>query len=154
MPGRILFVSSITRYGGGERWMLDAAHGLARRGHAVAVCSRPGSVLDERARRLGLDARTVEMRGDIDPSAILRIASIVGTFRPDIVCANLDREIRICASALAMGALRGRLGGRRRRPRLIPRRGSEFPLKSKAHYRFVYTRFVVLLPGFLHARRL
>ena len=29
MPGRVMFVSSITRYGGGERWMCDAARGLA-----------------------------------------------------------------------------------------------------------------------------
>jgi glycosyltransferase involved in cell wall biosynthesis len=155
VPGRVLFVSSITRYGGGERWMLDAAHGLARRNHAVVLVSRPHSVIHGKARRLGLDARTVEMRGDIDPIAILRIASILKTFRPDIVCANLDREIRICAGAIAMAGGASRLwkGSGRRAPRLIPRRGSEFPLKSKGHYRFVYTRFVDAVIVNSHATR-
>jgi glycosyltransferase involved in cell wall biosynthesis len=66
------------------------------------------------------------------------------TFKPEVVIANLDREIKLCASALFLA---GRLpaGGTSRAgrgTRLIPRRGSEFPLKDKFHYRLVYSRAV------------
>ncbi|NIM18780.1 MAG: glycosyltransferase [Candidatus Latescibacteria bacterium] len=144
MMHSVMFVSSIVRYGGGERWMIDAAEGLKRKGHRVLLVSRPGSVLHEKARQVNIECRTVEMRGDLDPFAIANLTRLIRSFDPDIVCPNLDREIRLCAlSILAAGRLRGaktlqRGGG----IKLIPRRGSEFPLKNKFHYRFFYTRFV------------
>jgi glycosyltransferase involved in cell wall biosynthesis len=142
--GRVLFVSSIKRYGGGERWMLDAAGGLARRGHSVLIVSRPGSILEEKRRKLGIDGKTIEMHGDLDPVAITRMSMLIRHFEPDVICANLDREIRICGISLLLtgNILRKRIGAGKRRIRLIPRRGSEFPLKNNFHYKYFYTRFV------------
>jgi glycosyltransferase involved in cell wall biosynthesis len=132
--GRFVFVSSLRGYGGGERWMLDAAHGLSERGYEAIVVSRPGSALSYKAPPLGVRWESVEMRGDADPLAILRLARLFRRVKPTVVCPNLDREIRLCAAAIRLaGVLPG--GGR---TRLIPRRGSEFPLKNKLHYRHVY----------------
>jgi glycosyltransferase involved in cell wall biosynthesis len=139
MSRKIMFVSSITRYGGGERWMIDAAGGLKERRCGVKLAARPGSVLLSKATASGLDCSAVEMRGDLDPAAIVKLARLFRSFAPDVVIPNLDREIRLCAAALWAA---GRLAGRRSPSRLIPRRGSEFPLKDKLHYRFVYTRAV------------
>lgn len=135
--GRYIFVSSLKGYGGGERWMLDAAAGLIERGHRAMVVSRPGSALSYKAPVAGIPWASVQMRGDVDPLAILRLTRIFQRFRPDVVCPNLDREIRLCAAAIGLGRM---LPGPP--PALIPRRGSEFPLKNKAHYRRVYTRDV------------
>jgi glycosyltransferase involved in cell wall biosynthesis len=134
-PGRVMFVSSIVRYGGGERWMCDAASGLQDRGHGVKLVARPGSVLSEKAAALGIDTDTVEMRSYLDPAAIVGLSKHIRRFRPQVICANLDREVRLCAAAIAAAGARGAV-------RLIPRRGSEFPLKNKFHYRFVYTHLV------------
>ncbi|HET6348401.1 MAG TPA: glycosyltransferase family 4 protein [Candidatus Krumholzibacteria bacterium] len=132
---RILFVSSLRRYGGGERWMLDTAAGLRERGHDVRLAARPGSVLAANAPARGIPLFSIEMRGDVDPIAITQFAGVLRRFQPEIVCPNLDREIRIAAASIrASRALRPRPV----RPRLIPRRGSEFPLKDKRHYRLVY----------------
>jgi len=132
---RILFVSSLRRYGGGERWMLDTAAGLRERGHDARLVARPGSVLAAGAPARRIPLFTVEMRGDVDPIAIAQMATLLRRFQPHVVCPNLDREIRITAAAI-----RGARAFRPRplRPRLIPRRGSEFPLKNKRHYRIVY----------------
>ena len=154
MSRKILFISSITRYGGGERWMLDAAGGLKRRGCEVKLAARPGSVLLDRAAAGGLDCAAIQMQSDFDPAAIFKLTRLFRRFAPDVVIPNLDREIRLCAAALwAAGRrpLRRRAfpapGGARPSParpfpRLIPRRGSDFPLKDKLHYRLVYTRAV------------
>lgn len=134
--GRFVFVSSLRSYGGGERWMLDTAAGLIERGHEVKVVSRPGSALSHKAPARGIPWVPVEMRGDVDPLAITRLAVEFGRFRPHVICPNLDREIRLCAAANALVRITGR------RAALIPRRGSEFPLKDKLYYRQIYQRHV------------
>jgi len=65
------------------------------------------------------------------------LARLFLSFRPHAVLPNLDREIRLCALGLRISGLR-RYGV----VRLVPRRGSEFPLKNKRHYRFFYQRDV------------
>lgn len=115
--------------------MLDTAAGLRERGHDARLAARPGSVLAANAPARGIPLFTIEMRGDVDPIAITHFAGILRRFQPQVVCPNLDREIRIAAASIrASRALRPRPV----RPRLIPRRGSEFPLKDKRHYRLVY----------------
>ncbi len=139
-----MFVSSIVRYGGGERWMLDAAAGLKARGYDIVLVSRPGSVIGRKASEAGINHVPIEMRGDLDLLAISKLSRLIRSFNPDVVCPNLDREIRLCglsifsAGKLAAGRVRRGEG----KTRLIPRRGSEFPLKNKFHYRFFYTRMV------------
>jgi glycosyltransferase involved in cell wall biosynthesis len=135
-PKRLVLVSSLRRYGGGERWMLDTASGLRARGHDARLVARPGSVLATRAPARGIPLTEIEMRGDVDPIAVAGLTTLVRRFQPHVVVPNLDREIRL--SAAAIRAARA-VPPRPSKPRLIPRRGSEFPLKDKRHYRIVYT---------------
>ena len=79
--GRIAFVSSLMNYGGGERWMLDTAYGLLERGHDVIVVSRPGSALSYKAPVMGIPWVSVQMRGDVDPLAIMRLSLLFRKFR-------------------------------------------------------------------------
>jgi glycosyltransferase involved in cell wall biosynthesis len=76
------------------------------------------------------------MRGDVDPIAVAALTALVRRFQPNVVAPNLDREIRLAAAAVRAARA---LPPRPFKPRLIPRRGSEFPLKNKRHYRIVYT---------------
>lgn len=144
MLRNVMFASSILRYGGGERWMLDAAAGLMERGYRVLLVSRPGSVLEGRAKAAGIECASVQMRGDLDPAAVVALARMIRSFRPDVVCPNLDREIRLCGLAILLAGRRWkkRASGKKSAAKLIPRRGSEFPLKNNFHYRFFYTNFV------------
>jgi len=115
--------------------MLDTAAGLRERGHDARLVARPGSVLAANAPARRIPLFTVEMRGDVDPIAIAQFATLLRRFQPHVVCPNLDREIRITAAAIRAARA---IPPRPVRPRLIPRRGSEFPLKDKRHYRIVY----------------
>ncbi len=116
--------------------MLDTAAGLRGRGHDARLVAVPGSVLAARAPARGIPLTEIAIRGDVDPIAVTQLASLVRRTQPNVVVPNLDREIRLCAAALHAARA---LPPRPVRPRLIPRRGSEFPLKDKRHYRIVYT---------------
>jgi glycosyltransferase involved in cell wall biosynthesis len=155
MSRKIMFVSSLLRYGGGERWMLDAAAGMKARGHRVLLVSRPGSMIGDKARAMGIDCATVEMRGDLDPAAIYYLAKLIRTFQPDIVCPNLDREIRLCGFGIMLARRRWKrhAAAGKSCSKLIPRRGSEFPLKNNSHYRFFYTNFVQTVIANSHATK-
>ena len=87
---RVLFVNSMRAFGGGERWILEAALGLGARRHEVAIAGRRGSELGARAGRLGLSCRAFAMRGDADPESIVGLARWMQTVRPDVVCVNIQ----------------------------------------------------------------
>src|SRR5256712_10031926 len=61
---RLLFVNAnrSQSFGGVERWMIDAASGLAARGHAEALLGRPGRPWLEAAARAGVRVRP-DIRG-------------------------------------------------------------------------------------------
>lgn len=119
--------------------MLDTAAGLRARGHDVRLVAVPGSVLAARAPARGIPLIEIAMRGDADAIAVTQLSAVIRRVQPHVVVPNRDREIRLCAAA--MHAARA-LPPRPPRPRLIPRRGSEFPLKDKRHYRIIYTQEV------------
>src|SRR3989442_5611493 len=61
---RLLFVNPnrSRSFGGVERWMIDAASGLAVRGHRAALLGRPGTPWLEAAARAGVPVRP-DIRG-------------------------------------------------------------------------------------------
>ncbi len=131
-PVSLAFVSSLPRWGGGERWLVEAAAAMADRGHRVCVVGRPGGEVTRRAVSLGLDAEPVPMGGWLDPRTLARLGAILRRRDVRVACVNLDKEIRLAALAGL-----GRPGFR-----LVPRRGSPDPIKDNWHYRLVYERLV------------
>src|SRR3989442_5994078 len=82
-------VHSIRAYGGGEKWALQTARGLAARGHRVAFACREGSELADQARATGLEAFLLPMPSDLSLPAMARLARLMRAWRPDVVpCCN------------------------------------------------------------------
>jgi glycosyltransferase involved in cell wall biosynthesis len=77
---RIALVNGTHGWGGGERWFLEAATGLAERGHDVLLCAAPGDVLERRAVEAGtpvgplsaIDAEVAVLNSRRDLAAVLR----------------------------------------------------------------------------------
>ncbi len=132
---RILFATSIKTWGGGEEWMLSAAHGLARRGHAVSLAARPDSAISKRAAHDGLPVVSIPFRHDFDLASMISVHSFCRSWRPDLLCLNMDRVLRVAG-------LPARLAGV---GAVIPRRGSEFPLKDVILYRWTYQRIATAM---------
>lgn len=130
-PHSLAFVSSLVAWGGGEKWMLDAATAMRARGHRVTLVAQPGSVLARRGAGVGLKVLPVRLGGWLDPRSLWALAAVLRHERVQVACVNLDKEIR--QSALA---------GLGRGIKLVARRGSPDRIKDNWHYRLVYGRLV------------
>jgi glycosyltransferase involved in cell wall biosynthesis len=128
----IAFITSLPRYAGGEKWMLQAARAMAARGHQVTLIGRPGAQIVRRAYALDLNVHPVRMGGWLDPLTLWELARILRRERVQVACVNVDKEIRQAGLAML-----GRSGFR-----VVPRRGSPVPIKNNWHYRFAYERWV------------
>jgi glycosyltransferase involved in cell wall biosynthesis len=100
---RVLFVNAnrSPAYGGVERWMIDAAVGLAGRGDETVLLGRPGTPWLAAARRAG-----VRVRGDIHGTwaqRVLRVRAAVCAERPDVVVVKGKKAARMAAWARSTG---------------------------------------------------
>jgi hypothetical protein len=131
-PLRIALLDSIPEWGGGQKWDLQTAHGLAERGHFVAIACTRGSALEARARaaRLPVWSAPLDRFGRRLASA-LAFARFLRRERIGFVVANVGRDVRL-------GALATRLTG----ATLLQRRGMQRPLGRGPAQRWLYTRRV------------
>lgn len=123
---RILHTESSTGWGGQENRTLNELIAMRERGHELAVVSRPGARIIERAKEAGFETFTVDMRGAADLPAIFRLRSVMKRFRADIVNTHSGRDTQ-----LAGMAARSILG---RRPRIVRTRHLALPITSKFSY--------------------
>ncbi len=124
----LLFATHLLDWGGGEKWMLSAAESMRARGHSVTLCAPGNSAILRRAREASLPTLSVDFRRDFDPVSFFRILRFCRTHRVDLLCLNMDRVLRIAGLAARLAGV----------PAVLPRRGSEFPLKGHLNYRFQY----------------
>lgn len=125
-----VFVNSIQMFAGGEIWMLTAMRGLRERGHRVSLICRPETELARRAIEENFPVFTMSFRGDFDPISILKTTRILRKIHPDGILTNMDKELRIAGLAAKLAGV----------PVVLPRRGSDYPLKNSLAYRFSYTK--------------
>lgn len=132
---RIVFVNSMRAMGGGETWLLETAAGMRDRGHDIAVVTRAGSALSARAAAEGHAVVTLPMRSDFDPESVLRLAGLIRTTRPHVLCVNIQRAVRIgCAATLMAGGAA-----------VVERRGLNFAVRPTSLNRWIYGRRVSVL---------
>ncbi|TVQ12528.1 MAG: glycosyltransferase [Bacteroidetes bacterium] len=83
----ILFIHTIgkNKYGGGERWVIKAASGLAGRGHDVTVGGRGGSVLLAEAEKRGVKTHTFNILSNLSIYQAFRIARYIRKNKIDVV---------------------------------------------------------------------
>jgi len=97
----ILFINSIgkDKFGGGEKWMVNAAKGLYDRGHIVTLASRKNSRILEYATQKGVPTTIIEVHADISPLKTLSIASFLKKHSIDILICNLNKDVRVAGLA-------------------------------------------------------
>ncbi len=92
----ILFLNhaGYRNWGGGEKWTLEAARGLAARGHRVVVLGRTGASMAARARALGLTADTLPSGVDYAPRTIAAAHAALRRYRADILIVTYNKDVR------------------------------------------------------------
>jgi glycosyltransferase involved in cell wall biosynthesis len=95
----LLIADAVRVFGGAERFVLDAARGLGRRGWRVTVLAYPGSPLHQRARALDLDVHTARTRANGAPWTVLPLVAWFRRRRFDAVLSVYDKDLRTAAWA-------------------------------------------------------
>lgn len=105
---RVLFVNAnrSQSFGGVERWMIDAASGLAARGHVTALLGRPGTPWLDAAARAGVRIRP-DIRGTW-AARVLRVGAAMRAERADVAIVKGKKAARMAAFGRRTGA-RGRV---------------------------------------------
>jgi glycosyltransferase involved in cell wall biosynthesis len=91
---RIVFLNFAVDWGGGERWTLRAAEGLARRGHDILLMARKGAPLAPAARSAGLATEELQPGPDYSLRTILRLRARLKRFHTDVLVAHQNRDVR------------------------------------------------------------
>lgn len=97
----ILFINSISpnKFGGGEKWMVNAARGLTDRGHSVVLASRKKSRILEHAAKNGIQTKVINIFSDFSPLKTLSIAWWLLRSRTDLIICNLNKDVRVAGLA-------------------------------------------------------
>jgi len=108
---RILYVITLARWGGAQRYVFDMACAARSAGHEVMVATQEGE-LSERLTAAGITVSFVpEFKRDIgitsDVRAFLRLLKVIREFAPDVVHVNSSK-------AAGIGGLAARIIGTRR----------------------------------------
>jgi glycosyltransferase involved in cell wall biosynthesis len=93
----IAFMNSIRadEWRGGEKWMVNAAAGLAARGHTVLCIGRTSAVWLEKARARGVETLGMPIHADFDPFIITRLVQLFRKRQIDILCCNFEKDVRL-----------------------------------------------------------
>ncbi|MDI6807538.1 MAG: glycosyltransferase [Candidatus Eisenbacteria bacterium] len=101
---RIIFVNTSRIWGGNEKWTFEAIKGLRSRGNEVAlICGR--SLLEKRARGLGIQVVRMRMRSDIDLISLFRLTVFFRTWKPRSVVLTRGREYWLGGIAARMARI-------------------------------------------------
>ena len=122
---RILHTESSTGWGGQENRTMNELITMRERGHEMAVLSRPGARILERAKEAGFQIFAVNMRSAVDFPAIFKLRRVMNTFHPDVINTHSGRDTQ-----LAGMAARSLIG----RPLIVRTRHLALPITSKFSY--------------------
>jgi len=140
----ILFINSVSCWGGGEVWLMDMMRGLGERGHHVALICRLDSPLGRNATESGYDVEQLRFGGDFDPLVIWKTWRVIRKKAIDVVFTNTEKDLRT-------GGIAGRLAGV---SAIIPSREVDYPLKPTLAYRFAYKHLASKVVANSHATKL
>lgn len=97
---RILFVHTIGRkkFGGGEKWLVNAAAGLQERGHQVIVGGKSNSLLLQAAGQTGIDTAVFDIISDLSIYHVIKISRFIRKNKIDIVVSR-DGDLSVAGPA-------------------------------------------------------
>jgi glycosyltransferase involved in cell wall biosynthesis len=134
---KIVFMNSIQSdiWRGGEKWMVNAASGLAGKGHQVSCIGKENAVWLQKAASRGLEVLELPIHADFDPFIICRLYHKFKRERIDLLCCNFEKDVRL-------GGIAARLSGV---PCIFVRKGLSLiyeKLRYKLAYRYIVDKII------------
>lgn len=128
------FFNTVKAWGGGEKWHLEMANYLHKKGKNVLVVAAPNSPLSEKAMALGITVKTIKLSNlsFLNPLVLIYIAHILKSNKVKSLVMNSPRDLK--SAGLASKLIKS--------PLIIFRRGSDIPVKNNFLNRFLYQQVV------------
>ncbi len=94
---KIVFMNSIGAdvWRGGEKWMVNAAAGLAGRGHTITCIGKKKALWLSKAHARGLSIKEMPIHGDFDLRIIIPLIVYFKHHKPDVLCCNFEKDVRL-----------------------------------------------------------
>jgi len=129
----IVFMNSIGKdiWRGGEKWMVNAASGLASKEHNITCIGRNGAVWLKKASERGLKTIELPIHADFDPFIISKLYRFFKENKTDILCCNFEKDVRLGGIAAKLAKV----------PQIFTRKGLTL-IYDKLRYRLAY-KYVV-----------
>lgn len=128
MKPNLLFINSITIYGGGEVWMITAMKEFIKRGYDVTLVCKNDAAIIHHSIEAGIETIPTNISGDLNPLTIFKLNNIFRKKQINVVIANTGKDLRLSGlAALLMKSIK-----------VIARQGIDYPLKNKFRYRIAY----------------
>lgn len=123
-----LFIDTERVWRGGQDQLFTLLTGLHRRGHKIHLVCQPCSLLEERARNIGISVHQMAIRSEVGLLSLFRLMALLRQIRPQILAFNTPRAVIAGNLASRFSAVRARI---------IFRRVS-FPLRNNPLTRMKY----------------
>ena len=108
-----MFIDTERVWRGGQGQLFSLLTGLHQRGHAVHLVCHPKTLLETRARQIGLFVYPMAVRSEIGLIFLLRLLFKLAKIRPDILAFNSPRAILLGTLASMFAGVRARIVFRR-----------------------------------------
>lgn len=97
----ILFLNSLSKskWGGGEKWMIHAGHGLSTNGHKVTIACIRGSVIEKKSLNIGLDVWDYNIPIDVAYWKMAPLKSYLINNEINVLICCQNKDVRIGARA-------------------------------------------------------
>lgn len=82
---KILHINTEKTWRGGEQQLLNLLQGLNKRNITSHLACQPGSAMEERAKKAGIEVFPIAMHGEVDLLASYRLRRLITGFRYDIL---------------------------------------------------------------------
>ncbi len=121
----ICLFNSERAWGGGEKWHVDVATHLHRRGFKVLFISSPGSPLAQRMKEIGIPGYQIRISNlsFLNPLRVLRLALLFRREEVVSLVTSLSSDMKVASSAARVAGV----------PNIIYRRGSAIPIRNTFH---------------------
>jgi glycosyltransferase involved in cell wall biosynthesis len=129
---KILILNSIgvSKWGGGEKWMVMAASGLTKLGHDVFIGCKKGSVIEQKANDRGVNIVHIDIGSDLSITGAIDLYRLGKKQQFDVVIGCQNKDVR------NVGLFKKFLGS----PLVISRQGVKLIHRSWKH-KWTYTTF-------------
>lgn len=131
---KICFFNCAKVWGGGEKWHLDNAETLAKKGHQIVVVSNTNSELIKRANNSNLPTKAFNISNlsFLNPVKRHSIYRFFKAEKFDILVMNFSKDLKTAACAAKKTGIK----------RIIYRRGSDIPIKNSMLNRYLFGKCI------------